>query len=50
MYYSIFLALFLALACPSHRSAKTHHSSTVMAQDSIGNDGSGGDEGHFPPH
>ncbi len=47
MYYAIFFALFLGLACPhnsSKRSVTIHHSSTTMAADSTGGEG-----GHIPP-
>lgn len=50
MFYPIFLAILLALACPSHKhSASGHRSSntTVMSADSLG-DGDG-ENGHIPP-
>lgn len=56
MYYPIFLAIFLSLACPSssHHAGPRHGSGggIITAQDTTGSGigGSGGDEGHLPPH
>jgi len=49
MFYSIFLAIFLALTAPARKPVvtTTHHVIMVAAQDSIS--GSGGDNGHIPP-
>jgi uncharacterized protein YpmB len=51
MFYQIFLAIFLALACPSHKTNKqtatTRSGATTMAQDTTTL--SGGDNGHIHP-
>lgn len=52
MFYQIFLAMFLALACPKHAHKSPATGTTVTTQDdapSNGGDDSGGEEGHVPP-